>query len=107
VVLDEVFEGAFVAVLDEEEEGVGGFFGVDVFEDVGVGDFAEEVDLLEEGVGGYHGGVCGDLLHCEFCLFVALAGGVVPEVDLAHGPLAQHVAVFYLVLAEDQKLFFL
>lgn len=36
-----VLEGALVAVLDEQEEGVGTLLGVDVLEDVGMGDFAQ------------------------------------------------------------------
>ena len=50
----EVFQGAFVAELDEQEKLVRSLLGVDVFEDVGVSYLPEQVDLLQESVCSNH-----------------------------------------------------
>ena len=100
---NEILQGAFIAVLDEEKQRIGCFFCIDVLQDVRMGYFPEQIDLLKQGIGGYHGGVGGDLLNCEDCIGIPFSSDVVAQVDFGHGPLAQHVRVVYLILVHDQE----
>lgn len=97
-----IFQSALIAVLEDKIKRSGAFFGIDVFENVGMVKFAEEVDFLEDGVSGDEGGVDGDLFDGEFGVFVSLlvGGTVVAQVDFGHCAFSEHFCVVDLVLAD-------
>lgn len=74
---DEVFQGALVAVFNEEEERIGALLGVDVLEYIGMRDLPKQVDFLEQGISSYGAGVYRDLFDSEDRTFIVLAREIV------------------------------